>query len=137
MAFEGNRADMQSALGIVGECQSWGGHHRKSDGRPVVREGGKLVYVYRANYQKVHGALPRGKILHHRCENPRCINLDHLEVITQPEHLKRHDIHANHRLRKKNTCPKGHVYDGRNAVQRTCSICRHAAKLRYRQKQST
>jgi hypothetical protein len=98
----------------------------------MMWEDGVLVYVYRSRYQKTHGKIPKGSILHHRCENPRCINVRHLELITQSEHLKRHDIHANHRLRKKDTCPAGHVYDGRNAVQRTCSICANASKRRRR-----
>lgn len=117
------------------ECEYWGGHNRKSDGRPVMWEGGKLVYVYRSRYQKERGKLPTGMVLRPLCEDPGCINLHHFEAITRVELLRRYDIHANHRLRKKNTCPKGHVYDGANAVQRTCSICRHAAKLRYRERQ--
>lgn len=101
----------------------------------MMWEDGVLVYVYRSLYQKKHGKIPRRSILHHRCENPRCINIEHLELITQSRHIKLHDLHANHRLRKKNTCPKGHVYDGANSVQRTCSTCRRDAKLRYREKQ--
>jgi hypothetical protein len=98
-------------------------------------EGGKLVYVHRSRYEKEYGKIQPGMVLHPTCQSTGCINPAHFEKITRVKLLQRYDIHENHRYRQKNTCPKGHVYDGVNAVQRTCSTCRREAKLRYREKQ--
>jgi hypothetical protein len=41
-------------------------------------------------YEEVVGPIPAAHELHHRCENPRCVNPDHLEPVTRAEHAKRH-----------------------------------------------
>lgn len=113
-------------------CEAWDGRHRKSDGRPLV---GKQ-YAYRVLWEERRGPLEE-KVLHHRCEQKWCVNLDHLEPITQGEHLREHGLPGDWGQADKTECPQGHPYAGENLYvspngERHCRECRRAAKRRYR-----
>jgi hypothetical protein len=48
--------------------------------------------------------------IHHRCENTRCVNPGHLEVVTQQENLRRgNGVSA--RNAAKSECKNGHPFD--------------------------
>lgn len=123
------------------ECVKWGGRHRKWDGRPVASNG--KTYAYRELWEQDRGPL-EGKILHHRCLNKWCVNLDHLEALTQSEHLKEHGLPGDWGQADKQECPAGHPYDEDNtytyetkdgSTERHCRKCRRATKKRYRERQ--
>lgn len=57
-------------------AQVWTGH----DQMPAHR------YVY----EILVGEIPEDHVLHHVCETPRCVNPDHLEPMTNSEHLAHH-----------------------------------------------
>ena len=112
------------------------GTERPKDKRPVSY--GK--YVYRTLWEKANGPLPQGITLHHLCENPWCVNLAHLEPLTDSEHKARHLAERN-RQRVRTHCPNGHPYDDKNTQwvnssrdgrYRKCRECALAAKRRYR-----
>lgn len=50
-----------------------------------IRVGGRAYRAHRLAYELRSGPLPRGAILLHSCDNPACINLDHLTVGTQAD----------------------------------------------------
>jgi hypothetical protein len=54
-----------------------------------MRVGGKTVSVHRHNYITKFGPVPEGLVLDHKCCNPRCVNPDHLEAVTQKENVQR------------------------------------------------
>lgn len=102
---------------------------------------GSGEYAYRLAWEEVNGPLEPGIILHHLCGNPWCINLDHLEPMTQGEHLRRHGNSGDNHQADKTHCPAGHPYDVANtyhhtrkdgARERHCRACRYAAKKRSR-----
>lgn len=41
-------------------------------------------------YERVNGPSPEGNHVHHRCEQPSCVNPDHLESLTPAEHKQTH-----------------------------------------------
>lgn len=49
---------------------------------PSVRKNGKLVRLHRHVYEFRHGPIPDGLLVRHKCDNPHCINIDHLELGT-------------------------------------------------------
>lgn len=44
--------------------------------------------AHRAYYARVHGPIPEGYDVHHRCRNVGCVNPDHLEAL----HRRVHDV---------------------------------------------
>lgn len=59
------------------------------DGYPVISRG-KSRRAHAWMWEQIHGAVPDGFELHHTCERRRCVNPDHLELLTRAEHAKRH-----------------------------------------------
>lgn len=45
--------------------------------------------VHRVVYEDVHGPVPAGLELHHRCETPLCAADDHLVAVTHVENVRR------------------------------------------------
>lgn len=69
-------------------CWIWDGSAYTTKEGPRLRWGDELAY--RKLYKRRIGPIPDGCHLHHRCENPMCVNPAHLEPLTPAEHAKRH-----------------------------------------------
>jgi hypothetical protein len=52
-----------------------------------IERGGKQIGAHCFMWTKLRGPIPEGLDLHHTCENPRCVNPDHLEPLTRREHI--------------------------------------------------
>lgn len=126
----------------MSDCMRWGGRHR-DDGRPMTSEKNPR-YAYRLAWEEKHGRLcPEGMVAHHTCENPWCVNPDHLEFITQGEHIALHGLPGDNHNAAKTHCINGHeytpentyTYTGRGKVERYCQTCSRETKRRYRARQ--
>lgn len=69
-------------------CWVWQRAKLKCGGYGVRRINGKLYRVHRLNYEAKYGPIPDGLVPHHRCENPACVNPDHLEIITTARNIQ-------------------------------------------------
>jgi len=50
--------------------------------------GGPLLYAHRVAWQLAHGPIPDGMDIRHRlCNNPSCVNVEHLEPGTRKENM--------------------------------------------------
>lgn len=74
------------------ETPCWIWVHPLDLGRGQVGIKGKKRRAYLALYEQEIGPIPEGKVAHHRCEQPACVRPDHLEFITQSDHIHEHGI---------------------------------------------
>lgn len=67
-------------------CWLWTASH-KSNGYGYMWGGSKKEHSHRLSYSLFKGAIPSVMFVLHRCDQPACINPDHLFVGTQSDNL--------------------------------------------------
>ena len=110
-----------------GECMVFLGC-RNRDGYGTVRYQGKVSKAHRV-WWMVHGReIPDGLTIDHLCRNRACVRLDHLEVVSLGENIRRGDSPPA-RHRKQTHCVNGHAFDllntefRPNGAGRKCRAC--------------
>ncbi|MDP9991998.1 hypothetical protein J2W28_001026 [Variovorax boronicumulans] len=58
-------------------CVHWMGS-LNNKGYGQIRFAGRLMLAHRAAYEAANGALTAAQQVLHRCDNPRCVNTEHL-----------------------------------------------------------
>ena len=69
-------------------CWEWTGAVAGNNKYGAFWDGEKVVRAHRFSYEIHKGMLQEGKIIMHSCDNPVCVNPDHLSVGTQSENMK-------------------------------------------------
>ncbi len=109
-------------------CWGWNGAIN-SDGYGITERRYK---AHRWFFELHRGPIPAGKHLHHVCENKRCVNPDHLMIVSRPEHVRLTLNNPTTKNRAKTHCIRGHEFSGTNLVLRLkpngklirqCSTC--------------
>ena len=72
------------------ECWEWQGYTNDSGYGQFRCGNGALLRAHRISYEIHKGAIPDGLIILHKCDNPRCVNPDHLSVGTHADNI--HDM---------------------------------------------
>lgn len=134
-----------------GECWEWTAHKSK-DGYGSFRIKKQYLKAHRVSYEWAKGTIPKKMCVCHSCDNPSCVNPEHLWVGTQRENVL--DMHAKKRskasenckiaqakyIEKKRSirfCPLKHEYTSENTYinkngQRQCKKCFAIRARRYR-----
>jgi hypothetical protein len=84
---------------------------------------GRVIGAHRASYLMFKGKIPRGKLVMHLCDNPKCVNPDHLKLGTPKDNTR--DMIQKERaswIKAKRKCVRGHSIDGLHR----CQICKRA-----------
>ena len=98
-----------------GGCWIYVGYrNEKGYGATMVRREGKghLVKAHRLMYSKYIGRIPDGMVVCHTCDNPSCVNPEHLFVGTQADNLK--DMHAKGRRKYPEKIKRRTIEERRN-----------------------
>jgi hypothetical protein len=74
----------------IAENDCWICTSHKSGPRkyPHFYRNGKYRDIGRWLYEQHNGLIPKGLVIRHKCDNPKCINPAHLEIGTQHENVK-------------------------------------------------
>ena len=89
--------------------------------------------AHRLVWQMANGPVPDGLVVDHLCRNRWCVNVNHLDVTTNRENIRR-----GLRVALRTHCAQGHPFDGDNLVvadgRRYCRTCRRESSTRARER---
>lgn len=70
-------------------CHNWTAHTDNKGYGEIGSgmRGGKLLYAHRVAWELAHGQIPLGMQVKHYCENPTCVNVEHLYLTTPGRRL--------------------------------------------------
>lgn len=69
-------------------CYICTSHARNRGGYPVMTRSNKQVKISRFIYEECYGNIPRGAIVRHKCDEPNCINPEHLKIGTNQDNSR-------------------------------------------------
>lgn len=119
-------------------CVNWDGYAQDVIGS---RTDGtrRTVRVAKFLFEHFKQKVPNGYELDHFvCQNRKCVNPDHLEIVTHLENIKRANYSNNGKYNKSKThCINGHEYNEINthytsSGSRQCRICGRNNQKKYK-----
>jgi hypothetical protein len=99
-----------------GKCWVWRRAHN-GDGYGTLTVSGRTVYAHRLAFELSGSVIPDGMDVLHKCDNPSCINPDHLSAGTRSKNMA--DCHARGRSRIPSPRMKGEA-NGSAKLTREC-----------------
>jgi hypothetical protein len=108
-------------------------------GYAATRVGNCTKAAHRIYFEERNGRIPKGMVLDHICRNIRCVNPDHLEIVTVKENTMR-GIGPTAINALKTHCSRGHPFTEENTHMRRgrryCRKCQAEYNRQYRRKQA-
>lgn len=124
----------------MSECIEYQGYCNR-DGYGVVSQGRKnpKILAHRKAWADANGPIPEGVCILHKCDNPPCINVEHLFLGTQADNVADMNAKGRNPYKRKTHCPKGHPYSGENLLlaPKGGRKCRACIKARWQPKSTT
>lgn len=107
-------------------CKPWVGQI-SPEGYGRLTGTGHHRYAHRAAWEQANGPIPAGMQIDHLCRNRRCVEVTHLEAVTQAENLRRGTGFSGRNARKTH-CVRGHEFTPENTMvrpngYRCCRAC--------------
>ena len=114
---------------MLENCIEWSGA-RSTAGYGQKRMNGKVWYVHRLVFIAKYGPIPEGMYICHTCDNPSCINIEHL-FLGSPKDNAADMVDKGHHYAQqqhKTHCKRGHEFDAVDSNGK--QVCRECNRLR-------
>ena len=63
-------------------------HCTDKDGYTRIKYNGKHERLFRVIYMLKYSDIPKGMLIRHKCDNPYCCNIEHLEIGTPKDNVR-------------------------------------------------
>ena len=121
----------------MNNCIEWKGcTNTDGYGWKTIKNQQRLLH--RVAWEWVNGPIQEGRQVLHKCDNPPCVNPDHLFLGDHSTNMADRSVKGRHHNQKKTHCINGHELIGKNLYinkssgQRVCKICRRSCQNRLR-----
>lgn len=69
-------------------CIEWQGYKMPFGHGQIMLENKKVTTTHRAAWILEYGEIPDGLMVRHKCDNPPCVNIEHLELGTAKDNME-------------------------------------------------
>jgi hypothetical protein len=122
-------------------CHEWTGRINSS-GYGIIYFNKKQQAAHRVAWQIANGEIPKGMLVCHTCDNPPCVNVNHLWLGTHQDNMDDMTVKGRDANSQKTHCSNGHPYDKENTritirtgsqlqLNRHCITCSIAYRKQY------
>lgn len=136
-----DRFDAKVLKGAYSTCWIWTGARNPAGYGNIRGFKSETMKAHRLSWIMHRGDIPKGMNVCHHCDNPPCVNPDHLFIGTFQDNTA--DCKSKGRLRSgplrraKTHCSRGHIFDDKNTYWtksglRACRACHNLNHRRYR-----
>jgi hypothetical protein len=66
----------------------WRSFHRNGYGRATDPMMNRQILAHRLAWQECFGEIPTGMFVLHKCDNPKCVNPEHLKLGTHQDNMR-------------------------------------------------
>ena len=102
-------------------CWVWTASKNRQ-GYGYFRFDGKMRKAHRMAWLFAIGEIPEGMMVCHSCDNPSCVNPEHLWLGTGQDNMDDMNTKGRHGFTKRTHCLNGHEYDEENTREYTNPI---------------
>lgn len=92
-------------------CREWIGSVHQATGYGNITINGSTVSTHRASWETANGPIPSGMHILHKCDNPSCINPEHLFLGTNAQNVADMDTKGRRVAHKGEKHPRAKLTD--------------------------